>query len=167
MTGDVVRFPSPRNNISPAEGFAIALELRSRPLAERLPRFSEQLGEPEVLLALCQVLDKNLESEPARILEDADFFYRHLESIPEGRSAFLFDESEYYLGELALIAGIASRVLAQREHARMWFDRAEAWFLLTSNSQADLSRVAYQRLALKIEEGRFDEVLRVVEPVKQ
>ena len=167
MTGDVVRFPSPRNSVSPDQGLSIAQAIRGVPTSERLPKFSEQLGEPEVLLALCHLLDRNLESEPARILEDSDFFYQHLEARPENESAFLFDEQEYYLGELALLAGIGSRVLGHREQARMWLDRAEAWFLLTSNFQADLSRVAYQRLAVTIEEGRFHEVLRVVEPVKR
>jgi tetratricopeptide (TPR) repeat protein len=167
MTGDVVRFPSPRSSLSPGQGLSIAHELRRLPISDRLPTFSEQLGEPEVLLALCQVLDKNLEAEPARVIDDAEFLYRHLESRPENESGCLFDEREYFLGELALIAGIGSRVLAHREHARMWLDRAEAWFLLTSNSPADLSRVAYQRLAVKIEEGRFEEVLRTVEPVKR
>lgn len=126
---------------------------------------SYELGQPEALLALCQILDKSLEAEPARVMEDADFLYREVEGRESGSAAFLFDEREYYLGELALLAGTAGRVLGRREQARTWFDRAEAWFLLTSNSQADLSRVAYQRLAVKIEEGRFEEVLRTVRPV--
>jgi tetratricopeptide (TPR) repeat protein len=144
---------------------ALAEQLRSIPAPERLPRFADELGQPEVVLSLCQLLDRNLEAEPARVMEDADFFYRQIESLACDLAAFLFDEREYYLGELALLAGTAGRVLSRREQARTWFDRAEAWFLLTSNSQADLSRVAYQRLAVKMEEGRFDEVLRTVRPV--
>jgi tetratricopeptide (TPR) repeat protein len=165
MTGDVVPFPAPSNSLSPAEGLALAQELRATPPSERLPRFADELGHPEVLLAICQLLDRSLEAEPARVMEDAEFFYKDVEGRDSESTSFLFDEREYFLGELALLAGTAGRVLGRRDQARTCFDRAEAWFLLTSNSQADLSRVAYQRLALKIEEGRFDEVLRTVRPV--
>jgi hypothetical protein len=90
---------------------ALAEQLRSIPAPERLPRFADELGQPEVVLSLCQLLDRNLEAEPARVMEDADFFYRQIESLACDLAAFLFDEREYYLGELALLAGTAGRVL--------------------------------------------------------
>ena len=41
---------------------------------------------------------------------------------------------------------------------RRWFDRSEANFRLTVNVVADWARVSYQRLALLLEERRFDEL---------
>jgi tetratricopeptide (TPR) repeat protein len=75
------------------------------------------------------------------------------------------DEREYFLGELALIAGTTCRNLFRRDEARLWFDRAEANFRLTVRVQADLSRLAYQRLALRVEERAFEEVQELVPPL--
>jgi tetratricopeptide (TPR) repeat protein len=90
--------------------------------------------------------------------EEAEFFYDFLKSRPQ---VGLYDEREYFLGEFALLAGTACRFLFLREEARRWFERAEAWFVLTANSSVNIARLAYQRLALKLEERAFDEVLEL------
>ena len=74
----------------------------------------------------------------------------------------LFDEREYFLAELALIAGSACRFLFDREAARRWFDRGEATFSRVINAGTQAARLAYQKLALAVEERRFDEVLELV-----
>ncbi|HSS44575.1 MAG TPA: hypothetical protein VLO07_04465, partial [Thermoanaerobaculia bacterium] len=82
-------------------------------------------------------------------------------------TAFLFDERDYYRGQIAYLAGGACRFLMRREEARRWFDRAEAWFLLTANAAGEIARLTYQRLALKMEEGQFADVLRLVAPLSE
>jgi tetratricopeptide (TPR) repeat protein len=113
--------------------------------------------EPETILAVCRKLRDQLDASPLRAREEAEFFYRFLAE-PK-RPIGLFDEREYFLGEIALIAGTAYRILARRDEARRWLDRSEAYFRLTVNAVADWARVSYQRLALLLEERRFEELL--------
>ncbi len=158
MAGRVLRFP--RKPVSSEEGIAAALRTLATRADDRLSRTAElQLEEPETLLALCAILKGRLESTPAEVLREAEFLYRFLEQ--PRRSIGILDEREFFLGETALVAGTAARVLSRRDDARRWFDRAEAWFRHTVNSVADSSRLAYQRLALRVEERELDQVLEL------
>jgi tetratricopeptide (TPR) repeat protein len=123
------------------------------------------LEDPEFLLSVCAELRARLESSPENCLAEGEVFYRFLES--PARPIGLFDEREYFLGELALIAGIACRFLGRRQLAERWFNRSEAAFRGTVNAVADWSRLSYQRLALWTEERRFDEVLELLPPLVQ
>jgi tetratricopeptide (TPR) repeat protein len=114
------------------------------------------IEEPETLLRICGALRSQLEVSPLVVREEAELFYRFL-SDPR-RSIGLFDESDYFRGELALIAGIGCRLLARRDEAVQWFDRSEASFRVTTNAAAVSLRVAYQRLALLVEERRFTDL---------
>jgi tetratricopeptide (TPR) repeat protein len=143
-----------------AEGRRVADRALATPIAERTIRARElRLEHPEVLLCLCEALTRRIETAPAAVAEDADFFYRFLD-LPH-RKIGEFDEREYFLGELALLAGGANRILFHREDARRWLDRAEANFVRAANASVHFARVAYQRLALAIEERRFEEVLEL------
>jgi tetratricopeptide (TPR) repeat protein len=51
--------------------------------------------------------------------------------------------------------------LPARDEARRWFELSEVWFLQTENASGNLSKLAYQRLALKLEEREFAEVLNL------
>ena len=90
--------------------------------------------------------------------DEAEFFYRYLESKSQ---IGLYDEREYFLGELALLAGTACRFLFRRDEATRWFERAEARFVLTANGSTNVARLAYQRLALRAEERSFEEILEL------
>src|SRR5262249_20215290 len=145
------------HRLSPAEGWAMAEHVLALPMTERLAKASEiRLEDSELLLAACEVLRPRLESSPMEAKAEAEFFYGFLDK-PKRRIG-LFDEREYYLGEFALTAGTACRVLFYREEARRWFDRAEASFTRAANGLAHVAGVGYQRLALALEERRFDEV---------
>lgn len=157
MSGSVLRFPWSSRTLSSAAARGGAERALKTPTGERRGRDSElQLEDPEQLLAVCDLLRRRMESSPAEILPEAEFFFRYLETPvrPVGR----FDEREYYLGEFALTAGIACRFLARRAEGRQWFDRAESYFVLVQNSSAHVARVAYQRLAIRAEERAFEEV---------
>ena len=159
MAGRVLRFPM--KPISSEEGIEAARYVLATPRGNRPSRALElRLEEPETLLGVCGLLRSQLETSPAEVVQDADFFYRFLEQ--PRRSVGVLDEREFFLGEMALVAGTACRLLSRREEARRWFDRSEAWFRHTVNSVADSSRLAYQRLALRVEAREFEEVLELV-----
>ena len=122
-----------------------------------------ELCQPETLLTICGLLRKQIDSSPQAVLDRASFVYEFLEgrTTPVGR----FDEREYLLGELALIAGIACRLLSLRREARAWSDRAEAAFGSTVNAVVEVLRVNYLRLALRLEERQWDLVLELAPSV--
>ena len=127
---------------------------------DRVSRATDlEMQKPENLLAFCARLHEQILSTPQRVLEEAESLYSSLGKslLPTG----LLDERDYFLGEAALLSGMASRLLARREDARRWFDRAEASHRLTVDAVAALLRVSYQRLALDLEERELDRVLRL------
>jgi tetratricopeptide (TPR) repeat protein len=117
------------------------------------------LGSPDVLLALCSILRGRRDLAPAMVLGQAAEIYNWV-----SRTEFelgLFDERDYFLGETGLLAGIASRHLGRRDEAFLWLDRAEAGFRHTMNPAPGLANVAYARLALRFEMGRYEDVLEL------
>jgi tetratricopeptide (TPR) repeat protein len=164
MPGRVLRFPD--RPVSSDQGWAAARRILSTPVAERFSWKSElSIEDPETLLAVCGELRSLIDTTPEKVLREAEFFYRFLES-PK-RPIGLFDEREYFLGETAAIAGIACRQLSRREEARVWFDRAEAGFRHTMSVAAELARLAYQRLALRMEERQIEVVLELAPPLHE
>ena len=123
------------------------------------------LEEPQMLLAVCCGILEQLRSSPQKGLEGAEFLYRLLEN--SRRPIGLFDERSYFLGEAALLGGMACRLLGRRDDSRRWFDRAEASYRLTVNAVAELSRLAYQRLALDLEERKMDQLLELLPPLAE
>jgi tetratricopeptide (TPR) repeat protein len=159
MTGRVIRFP--RKPLSSDAGVRAAERVLSTPHDERREKAEGlHLEDPETLLALCGLLRERMNTSPASVRSEAEFLYRFLES-PK-REIGLFDEKEYFLGEAAMLAGTACRCLSEREEAWIWFDRAEAGFRHTMNAVGELSRLAYQRLAERLEERQFEIVLELL-----
>jgi hypothetical protein len=160
MSGSIIQFPGKDPGLSPFAGRDAATAILAVPQRERLRRPLElHLEDSEQLLAVSELLRQLVEVEPVRAREEAEFFYRFLET--PLRPIGLFDERDYYLGEFAYIAGGACRILARRDEARHWFDLAEANFVLSHNASAHIARLAYQRLALKLEERNFNSVLEL------
>jgi tetratricopeptide (TPR) repeat protein len=111
------------------------------------------------LLAICTQLRQKRDLAPACVERDARDIYCWI-SRPKCDLG-LFDERDYFLGETALLAGAACRQLGKREEAFLWLDRAEAGFRHTMNPAPGLSNVAYARLALRFEMGRYQDVLEL------
>lgn len=156
---DLIRFPR-RPVWSKKEAEGLADQILALPAEERDRRSTElNLDDPELLLCVCERLRDLFDSRPSSVREDAIFFYSFVES--PRRQIGSFDERDYYLGEFALIAGTACRFLALRDESKRWFDLAEANFVLVHNASAHFARLAYQRLALRIEERQFDTVLKL------
>jgi tetratricopeptide (TPR) repeat protein len=130
------------------------------PIADRSSRVGDlKLEDPEVLLCVCEILHSRLDTAPSPVRDEAEFFYCFLDK--PARPIGIHDEREYFLGELSLTAGTASRILFRIAEAKVWFQRAEANVALVQNANAHRARVAYQRLALMAEEQRFQEVLKL------
>ncbi len=167
MTGELIRFPAPPNAASPEEARACAEAFLGSDFdnaATDSPAF--RFDQPETLLALCQLLESRIDGSPAVIAKAAVAAYDLLRSRTGLDNGFLFDEREYYLGELALLAGTALRVVYKVDDARAWFDRAQAWFLSTANLGGDIARVSYQRLALSMEQRQLSDVLHLAQPLQ-
>src|SRR5262245_37272517 len=116
----------------------------------------ELLQSPDVLLSVCTLLYDKVENAAADVLEEATALYRAV--VDHNGSLGVFDEKDYFLGQLAAIAGGASRIMGKRSEAEVWFERAEAGYRHTINPAPLLASVSYQRLALRCEAGQFAEV---------
>jgi len=162
MVGRLIPFPLAPDASDQAMACARSiLEIESANRADS--HLAGSLADPEVLLNICASIRDLLNSSPGTARREAEFFHHRLRDSPQ--RVGLFEEHEYFLGEFALIAGTACRQLSLRDEARLWFDRAEAGFRLTANAVADLSRLSYQRLALRMEERQLESVLELAPPL--
>ncbi|HTY41023.1 MAG TPA: tetratricopeptide repeat protein [Thermoanaerobaculia bacterium] len=159
MSGRVLPFRG--RPLSSEAGIQAAERVLATPFDERAAKTRAlHLEDPETLLALCGILRERMGTSPASVRDEAEFLYRFIES-PK-RDIGLFDERDYFLGETALLAGNACRNLSLREEAWIWFDRAEAGFRHTMNAPAEMSRLAYQKLAERFEERQLDLVIELL-----
>jgi tetratricopeptide (TPR) repeat protein len=79
----------------------------------------------------------------------------------------LFDERDYYVGEMALLVGGAYHMVGRRDDAEAWLERADAGFRHTVNPAPQLAQVAYLRLAVRYSRRRYDEVLELIPSVQK
>jgi tetratricopeptide (TPR) repeat protein len=129
------------------------------PRSSRRTRLPEtHLRDPELLIALLQQLTRRLETAPKEALADAESFYETLGRQSPTDSS---DDREYFLGEFALLAATACRVLFRRDDAHRWLARAEASCIATVGAETQACRFAFQKIALRIEERQHDEVLEL------
>lgn len=163
MAGRLIQFPQfPASSTDYARA---AREILSLSHESRVGEVAELFREPEVMLEIASQVRELAHSEFAIAKSEAEFFYGYLQKAET--KIGLFDEHEYFLGEFALVAGTACRQLTLRDEARLWFDRAEAGYRHTVNAIADLSRLAYQRLALRLEERQLEAVLELAPALVQ
>lgn len=150
-----------RKRLTPEEGHAAAERVLAMPIAEREEKLGQlSLDDPETLQSVLGMLLQEKCAAPAKVLEGTAFFYRFLEELEPiyPRDPLLFDEREYFLGEMARLAGGVCLDLGRREDARLWFDFAESWYLFAENSVANVHKLIYQKLTLMVEEREFARV---------
>lgn len=158
-SGKILSFPSRTGGswLSPKDADLAAAEV----LALYPENWSEanrqkSFSSPDILLAICAQLRRKCDMDPTMVEGAAREIYQWI-SQPTCDLG-LFDERDYFLGETALLAGGACRQLGRREEGFLWFDRAEAGFRHTMNPAPGLANVAYARLALRFEMGRYQDV---------
>jgi len=133
------------------------------PIESRVDTDAQILGSPDALLSLCNILRDRINSAPSVIAEEAARLYGQI--LAAESFAGVFDERDFFLGETALIAGTAVRILGKREETERWLDRADANFRHTLNAAANLARVAYARLSLRFETRQYADVLEFLPSV--
>jgi tetratricopeptide (TPR) repeat protein len=120
---------------------------------------TQALVDPDVLTAIVSLLRSTGDGAPARCHARAAQLYS---VILGSKSLGFFDERDYFLGEAALLAGSTARLLGRRDDAEIWLERAEAAFRHTVNPAPVLASVAYARLALHYDAGRYDRALELL-----
>jgi Tetratricopeptide repeat len=120
-------------------------------------------GDPDILMAVCGLLRDQLNVSPGEVSAEAARIFAWVSVRPEGIG--FFDERDFFLGESALLAGGATRLLGDRTSTELWLDRADAAFRHTINPAPNLARVAYIRLTLRYDMRRHNEVLEFLPSV--
>jgi tetratricopeptide (TPR) repeat protein len=159
----VLRFPDRRRPValSVEEAQENARTYLSTPPSVRSDELRVALlSDPDSLLAVCSVLKNQREAIPAAVAAESSALYSWI--LSSGGKVGLFDEREYLLGETALQASIAYRLLGSFDEADLWLERSESNFRHIVNPAPQLTNVVYARLALKYARGRYDDVLELL-----
>lgn len=117
----------------------------------------------DVLLSICGLLRERINTNPSEVLSEAGRIFAWVSS--QGQSLGYFDERDFFLGESALLAGSACRLLGENAETELWLDRADASYRHTINPTPSLARVAYARLSLRYDMGRYNDVLELLPSV--
>ena len=161
-TARVLKFPSRPRRVSlrPGEALGVAEQFLATQREDRVQEACEEaLANPDVLMAVLGLLGKRRDAAPDVVAEEATFIYGWLKT---ALNVGVFDERDYFLGETAYLAGSACRALGLREDAARWLDRAESHFRHALNPAPNMANIAYTRLALAFETGRFDDLLELM-----
>jgi tetratricopeptide (TPR) repeat protein len=154
-----------RKALSSVEAGAIADRYLAAPLAERSDEFvAATLEDPDVILAALSRLRGVADGSPRTVVAEAIGIYQWL---LDKDSLGLFDERDYFLGESALLAGSALRLLGRRDDAELWLDRAEAAFRHIVNPAPQLANISYARLTLHYDCRRFERALELLPSLTQ
>lgn len=160
----VLRFPTKAAKPSPLSDDEVRFHVEaylSAPNDQRSSDFlSSILIDPEILFSLCQHFQAIQDRRPAEALAEASKLYLWLAA--NCRPVGLFDEREYLLGQIALIAAGSSRLLGRRDDAELWLDRAEGGFRHTVNAGPLLASVTYERISLQFERGLYERILELL-----
>ncbi len=149
---------------SPAQAFGIARQYLTQAAEERHEQDAgATYGDADVLMALCGLLREHVNVNPAEVLAEATRIFAWVSSRSHGIG--FFDEREFFLGESALLAGSATRLLGHRADTELWLDRADAGYRHTINPTPNLARVAYIRLTLRYDMRRHSDVLEFLPSV--
>ena len=161
----ILRFPERASGRrSPGDVLAIATDYLSQDVEERKALDVESTyRDLDVLLSICGALRERVNSNPSEVLAEAGRIFAWVTQ--QGRSLGYFDERDFFLGESALLAGSACRLLGENADAELWLDRADASYRHTINPTPSLTRVAYARLSLRYDMGRYKDVLELLPSV--
>ncbi|HKD17866.1 MAG TPA: hypothetical protein VKG23_08350 [Thermoanaerobaculia bacterium] len=165
-TAKILPFPSrgPHETRSRGEILALVESFLRVPREERSTELiNATLGDGDQLSTLLGQLWEQGNKNPSLVSQEAIGLHAWLTA--REKEYFFFDERDYSLGESALLAGACLRLLGAREDCERWFDRADASFRHTVAPAPLLARVAFQRLSLRFDLQRHDDVLELLPSV--
>jgi tetratricopeptide (TPR) repeat protein len=166
-TGRVLQFPARfgRPSRSPEHARVAARAYLETAASARTEDFiTDCLGDPETLLAICMALRDLRNSSPSVVVEEGTRIYKWIAS--QTRRFGVFDEGDYFAGEVAFLVGSACRLLGRREEAEHWLERAEAGFRHTINPAPLLANISYERLALHHDMRKYDRIFELLPSLK-
>jgi tetratricopeptide (TPR) repeat protein len=137
----------------------IANAFISEPHATRSATTWEFLFNADVTVAILDALKKIANAKPEYCFGEAAAAYERISASP---LLGVFDERDYFLGEVALLAGNTARLSGRYDVAEFWLDLADSAFRHTVNSAPLLVRVNHARLAIKYDMHRYREVLALL-----
>jgi tetratricopeptide (TPR) repeat protein len=138
-----------------------AIEFLKVPRARRSTEMIEAcLTDSDTTLAICQALRGRVDASPALVADEAISSHSWINA--NGSRIGLFDEKDYFLGEFALLAANAYRLLGRLTEADRWVDRAEAGFRHTVNPAPLLAAASFVRVAIRYAATNFEDVLDVL-----
>lgn len=114
----------------------------------------------DVLVAAVAVLRVKVNADPASTSGIASNLYSALSSSTV--RVGVFDECDYFLGEIATIAGNSFRHLGNFDEASRWFDLADCNFRQTVNPGPPTAQVAYARLAMMYDQRKSERVVEAI-----
>jgi tetratricopeptide (TPR) repeat protein len=163
-TARVLRFrarPTEAAPLSPEAALAAARAYLDRPIETRSEEFVDaSLSEADTFLGVCATLKDICDSSPSLVAQEAQKLYAWL--VDGSKAVGIFDERYYLLGETAILAGAANRLLGKRDEAELWFDRAEAGFRHTINPTPVLAVLAYSRLTLYYDRRAYQRIFELL-----
>jgi tetratricopeptide (TPR) repeat protein len=164
-TARILKFPkrtqrAQQELLSQEEVSSRVREYLETPLADRSRAVTDALfSNADCVAAFCASLREEWNSAPTAVAIEATGLYEWMKAAVGFGG--LFDEREYFQGEAALLTAGAHRLLGNRDLVGRWLDRAESSFRHTVNPAPLAAEVAYMRLALKYDEGQYDEVIEL------
>ena len=146
--------------LSREEASTVARSFFSTPNSARSSDAWSSLVDADVLFALISILRDEMNRSPLAISEEAARIH---DWISKSRvKVGMFDERDYFLGELSLIAGVTFRHLGEFDAAEKWLELAEASFRHTLNPAPLAARVSYARLSIRFDQRQLERVLEGV-----
>jgi tetratricopeptide (TPR) repeat protein len=156
--------PEPDRSVSYDEALTIARSFLRTPIEDRPAALTDEVfGQTETVFAICRLLRDQMNAFPSKVEPEVAMLYSWLAT--PVRALGLFDEHNYLLGDVALIASTVYRHLGQSEEAERWLDRADAAFRHIVNPGPMLANLAYARLALRHDRRQYSQVLELLPSV--
>jgi tetratricopeptide (TPR) repeat protein len=161
-TAKILPFPARPGckGVCTSDARRVAEDYLTKPRTLESADLDTYLREPDVLLAICTRLKEMRDASPSSVCEQATLIHQWI--VEEKGSVGYFDEREYFLGETALIVGSCLRLLGKRDEVDLWLERADSFFRHTLNAGPQLANVAYARLTLHYDMGRYQRVLELL-----
>lgn len=160
----ILNFPSVRRTpLSLVEARALVAKVLDVENSE-ISLGEDEFLDADFLAALSDGLRKIRDSNPSQVSSQAVSAYLRINA---SETFGVFDERDYFLGEFAFLAGGAFRLMGKREDATVWLNRSEGHFRHTVDPAAGLAGVAYARVALSFDMGRYDRVVEEIGLVRE